>query len=212
MLPNNWLDLTTMSTDEINTILETAYSEDATPNREDVFRAFEMVSPEDVKVVIIGQDPYPTPGDADGLSFSTRATKTPRSLQNMFKIIKEDFGIENSSPDLTKWAEQGILLMNKHLTCRKSDANSHQHLGWDKLTNELIQQLDQRFSNIVFVAWGGSAQKIAESVTQNIVLTSSHPSPLSANRGKEPFMKSHIFKRINDTLIDLEREPIDWRT
>ena len=183
-----------------NTILEIAYQDDTTPTHEDVFRAFEMVKPEDVKVVIIGQDPYPTPGDADGLSFSTRATKVPRSLQNMFKVIKEDFDIENSSPDLTNWAKQGILLMNTHLTCRKSDANSHQHLGWDKLTNELIQQLDLQFSNIVFVAWGGSAQKITESVTNNIVLTSSHPSPLSANRGKEPFMKSHIFKQINDSF------------
>ena len=96
-----------------NTILEIAYQDDTTPTHEDVFRAFEMVKPEDVKVVIIGQDPYPTPGDADGLSFSTRATKVPRSLQNMFKVIKEDFDIENSSPDLTNWAKQGRLRNNR---------------------------------------------------------------------------------------------------
>lgn len=180
------------------------------PHPSKVFRAFDLVAPRDVRVVILGQDPYHTPGVADGLAFSTPSTnRTPPSLQNIFKELRvEGFDTKND-PDLTRWAEQGVLLLNASLTVRSSEANSHAEYGWHQFTDAVIKTVSETQEHVVFMLWGAFARKKAALIdsSKHLILESAHPSPLSAHNG---FFGNNHFKLANDYLISHGCPPIHW--
>ena len=177
-----------------------------------IFNAFNLCPFDKVKVVIIGQDPYHEPGQAMGLSFSVpEGTIMPPSLRNIFKEIEDDLGKPRpTSGDLTRWAEQGVLLLNATLTVRAHEANGHQKLGWDFFTDAAIKALSRHRQGLVYMLWGGYARSKRYLVDQqhNLVLESVHPSPLSANRGG--WFGQHQFSRCNEYLISKGQKPIDW--
>jgi uracil-DNA glycosylase len=177
-----------------------------------IFNAFDVCPFEKVKAVIIGQDPYHGPGQAHGLCFSVKdGVEFPPSLINIFKEIESDMGIpQPSSGDLTRWARQGVLLLNATLTVRAHQAGSHQKKGWEEFTDYVIKILNSEKKNIVFFLWGSYAQKKGESIdrSRHLVLESVHPSPLSASKG---FFGNRHFSRCNDYLVSNGIEPIDWR-
>ncbi len=179
------------------------------PNPKDYFRAFNLCELENLKVVIIGQDPYHTPGVANGLAFSVRKQqKIPPSLQNIFKELKTDLGIDNTHGDLTNWAKQGVLLMNTSLSVCSGLAASHSNIGWEEFTNKAINLLQNK-KNIVFLLWGNFARKKKDLIGhENYILEASHPSPLSAHNG---FFGCKHFSKTNERLIDLGLAPIDWK-
>ena len=181
------------------------------PDYNDIFRAFNVLSPEDVKVVIIGQDPYHGVNQANGLAFSVcDECKVPPSLQNIFKELHDDLGCEIvKNGNLTKWAEQGVLLINSVLTVVKSKPTSHNGLGWEIFTDSIIKKLSQNYKNIVFVLWGKPAQKKSLLIDKrkHLIITSPHPSPLSAYRG---FFGSKPFSRANIYLSKHGKRAIDW--
>ena len=176
------------------------------------FKALTTTDLDQVKVVILGQDPYPTPGHAHGLCFSVmpEVKPIPKSLINIYKELKDDLGIVNSHGNLQSWADQGVLLLNSVLTVEAGKANSHQGQGWEQFTDRIIEVLNEQISPIVFVLWGAYAQKKGSIVKnpQHLVLRSPHPSPLSAYRG---FYGSKPFSQINDFLIEKNRVPINWK-
>lgn len=185
--------------------------EDIFPNMDEIYEALNITPFKDVKVVILGQDPYHGPGQAHGLSFSVQPGVTPPpSLKNVFKELEDDLGcpIPNHGY-LKKWAEQGVLLLNTALTVRKGKAGSHRNLGWEKFTNRVIQELNNRDTPAVFLLWGKHAQEKQEllDTDKHRIITSPHPSPFSARKG---FFGSKPFSRANDHLKDLGIEPIDW--
>jgi uracil-DNA glycosylase len=177
-----------------------------------IFNAFDVCPFEKVKAVIIGQDPYHGPGQAHGLCFSVKdGIGFPPSLINIFKEIESDLGIPRPvSGDLTRWAKQGVLLLNATLTVRAHQAGSHQKKGWEEFTDYVIRVLNSEKKNIVFFLWGAYAQKKGESIdrSRHLVLESVHPSPLSASRG---FFGNRHFSRCNEYLVNKGIEPIDWR-
>ncbi|MCX6335167.1 MAG: uracil-DNA glycosylase [Bacteroidia bacterium] len=177
-----------------------------------IFNAFELCPFEKVKAVIIGQDPYHGPGQAHGLCFSVREdVEFPPSLKNIFKEIESDLGYRPAlSGDLTRWAHQGVLLLNATLTVRAHMAASHQRKGWEEFTDSAISSLNRDRNNLVFFLWGAYAQKKGETIdrTRHLVLESVHPSPLSASRG---FFGNKHFSRCNDYLKAHGIEPVDWR-
>jgi len=177
-----------------------------------IFNAFDVCPFEKVRAVIIGQDPYHGPGQAHGLCFSVKdGVEFPPSLINIFKEIESDMGIpQPSSGDLTRWARQGVLLLNATLTVRAHQAGSHQKKGWEEFTDYVIKILNSEKKNIVFFLWGSYAQKKGESIdrSRHLVLESVHPSPLSASKG---FFGNRHFSRCNDYLVSNGIEPIDWR-
>ena len=177
-----------------------------------VFNAFDLCPFDKVKVVIIGQDPYHQPGQAHGLSFSVLdGVQFPPSLQNIFKEIHDDLGTPiPTSGDLTRWAEQGVLLLNASLTVRAHQANSHSALGWQKFTDAAIQALASQREHLVYMLWGGYARGKAYMIDRqkNLVLESVHPSPLSANRGG--WFGQHQFSRCNAYLEQNGSKPIVW--
>jgi uracil-DNA glycosylase len=182
------------------------------PDAEDTFRALELVPPERVSVVILGQDPYPTPGHAHGLAFSVRpeVKPLPPSLRNLFRERDSDLGIAPSaSGDLSAWARQGVLLLNTVLTVRAGEARSHKGRGWEEFTDAVIDRVAASRAPSVFVLWGADAQmkrgRIDE--TRHTVIASVHPSPLSAHRG---FFGSRPYSRINEALLRADRRPIAW--
>jgi len=181
------------------------------PKYEEILRAFDLTTFESVKVVILGQDPYHGENQAHGLAFSVPATqKAPPSLVNIFKELEDDINCSKpSSPDLTKWAEQGVLLLNTTLTVRSKLANSHVALGWEKFTDEVIKVLSDSTNGIVFILWGAHAQKKAILINEDnhLILKSPHPSPLSSYRG---FFGSKPFSKTNEFLKSIEKTPIDW--
>ena len=181
------------------------------PKVENIFNALNKVKYEDVKVVIIGQDPYHEPNQAHGLSFSVEGDiKLPPSLQNIYKEINNDLNLEISKTgNLTCWAKQGVLLLNSVLTVRKGQANSHKDKGWEKLTSKIIELLNKREKPIVFLLWGNSAKKIGDMVTNqnHLKLYSAHPSPLSAYHG---FFGCKHFSKTNEFLVTHNIKPIDW--
>ncbi|PGM59236.1 uracil-DNA glycosylase [Bacillus sp. AFS053548] len=192
--------------------LEKEYKEQTIyPAKEHLFQALNECSYEDCKVVIIGQDPYHQPGQAHGLSFSVLpGVKIPPSLRNIYKELKSDLGIEvPTSGYLIKWAKQGILLLNTVLTVREGEPNSHKNKGWELFTNTILSELNKQDHPIIFVLWGKHAQAKEELITSNhhVILKSHHPSPLSASRG---FLGSKPFSQINQKLVELQLEPIDW--
>ncbi len=181
------------------------------PPKENIFNALKYTSYKDCKVLILGQDPYHGKGQANGLSFSVNdGIAIPPSLRNIFKELNQDLGIPISkSGDLTKWAKQGVLLLNATLTVEEGKANSHSNIGWQTFTDSVISILNKKTIPMVFILWGAYAQKKIELITNPIhkIITSVHPSPLSANRGffgSAPFSQTNTFLKANDI-----RE-IDW--
>lgn len=181
------------------------------PPAKQIFAAFDACPFEDVKVVILGQDPYHGPGQANGLCFSVApGIAIPRSLINIFKEIHDDLGQpmpENG--DLSRWARQGVLLLNATLTVRAHEAGSHQGRGWEELTDAAIRELNSRRSGLVFILWGAYAGRKRQLIdgTRHLILSSAHPSPLSASRG---FFGNHHFSRANDYLVKQGKTPIEW--
>ena len=176
-----------------------------------IFNAFNLCPFDSVKVVIIGQDPYHEAGQAMGLSFSVPdGVAMPPSLQNIFKEIQGDLGIGvPQSGNLTRWAEQGVLLLNATLTVRAHQAGSHQGHGWEEFTDAVIRRLATERDGLVFILWGSYAQKKGAFIdrTRHLVLQSAHPSPLSAYRG---FFGNHHFSLTNDYLVRQGKTPIEW--
>ena len=194
-----------------NYILDQRASHMVFPAHPDVFRAFHLTSFANLKVVILGQDPYHGVGQANGLCFSvSTGVSFPPSLQNIFKELEDDLGISKpQSGDLAAWAEQGILLLNTTLTVRQGAPASHQGKGWETFTDEVIRCISQKKEKIVFVLWGASARrkKSLIDVTKHTCIESVHPSPLSAYRG---FFGSKPFSRINQLLRQQGITEIDW--
>lgn len=182
------------------------------PNMNDIFNALHYTSFESVKVVILGQDPYHGPNQAHGLSFSVNKGVTiPPSLKNIFKELHTDLG--HPIPDhgsLVNWAEQGVLLLNNVLTVRQGEAHSHQGMGWEQFTDEVIKSLNKKQEPVIYILWGGAAQKKRALIDTNkhYIIKSPHPSPLSAYRG---FFGSKPFSRANNLLKEIGRKEIDWR-
>lgn len=176
-----------------------------------IFNAFNLCPFDRVKVVIIGQDPYHGPGQAHGLCFSVNDGITfPPSLQNIFKEIQADLGKPiPTSGNLTRWAEQGVLMLNATLTVRAHAAGSHQRRGWEEFTDAAIRALNNEREHLVFILWGAYAQKKGAFIdrSRHLVLTSAHPSPLSAHNG---FFGNHHFSLTNDYLRAHGQTPIDW--
>ena len=177
-----------------------------------IFNAFNLCPFDRVKVVIIGQDPYHEPGQAQGLSFSVpEGVPFPPSLQNIFKEIQLDLGKPMPpTGDLTRWAEQGVLLLNATLTVRAHQAASHQRHGWEQFTDAAIRALSAERENLVFILWGGYARSKAQLIdcSRHLVLESVHPSPLSANRGG--WFGNHHFSQCNAYLREHGEQEIDW--
>lgn len=180
------------------------------PEESSVFKALELTPYAKTKVVIIGQDPYPNPDNAMGLSFSVKPNvKVPGSLRNIYKERESDLGIKpNTSGDLRSWAKQGVLLLNATLTVNAGDSNSHANIGWKPFTTGIIQALNQKETPIVFILWGAFAKSYKPMIApQHFIVESSHPSGFSANRG---FFGSKPFSKTNNFLINSGQQPIDW--
>ncbi|MHB1137858.1 MAG: uracil-DNA glycosylase [Microthrixaceae bacterium] len=182
------------------------------PPATDVFAALHRTPYAQVKVLILGQDPYHGPHQAHGLCFSVQpGVQVPPSLQNIFKELRSDLGIEPPNHGcLDAWADQGVLLLNATLTVRAHQAASHQGKGWETFTDQVIRAVDDKDERVVFMLWGASARRKAALVdtSRHVVIESPHPSPLSAHRG---FLGSRPFSRANAALVEAGREPVDWR-
>ena len=181
------------------------------PAPEKVFNALNLLKFDDVKVVIIGQDPYHQPGQAHGLSFSVQnVKKLPPSLINIYKEIEDETGKKSiTNGDLTEWEKQGVLLLNSVLTVRESQPNSHKNLGWEKITSRIVELLNQREKPVVFMLWGANAINIGKNINRakHLVLTCAHPSPLSAYNG---FFGCGHFVKANNFLKENNLQPIIW--
>ena len=182
------------------------------PAMENIFNALKYTSFEDVKVLLLGQDPYHGPNQAHGLCFSVqKGVDKPPSLKNMFKELESDLGIKAPSHGcLTDWAKQGVLLLNTVLTVREAEPNSHKKLGWTIFTDSIIELLNERKDPVIFVLWGRNAIDKLPLITNtnHYVLTAAHPSPLSASRG---FLGCKHYSKINDILTSMGKTPIDWK-
>lgn len=199
---------------ELTEFVDAAYENgpEVFPPRSQVFRAFNECAFEDVRVVILGQDPYPTIGHAHGLCFSCDedVRPLPKSLKNIYKELSSDVGIEvPKNGDLIQWSRQGVLLLNSVLTVEEGEPDSHSGKGWERFTDEVINQLNSQKSGIVYMLWGSKALRKADGVNakNNLVLHAPHPSPLSAYRG---FFGCRHFTKANDYLIHQGKSPINW--
>lgn len=179
------------------------------PAGTDVLRAFTYPMDE-VKVLIVGQDPYPTPGHPMGLSFSVQpGVRPPRSLENIFTELVSDLGVDRpTSGDLTPWSRQGVMLLNRVLTVRPGAPASHKGWGWETVTQRAIEALVERQAPLVAILWGRPAQSLTPMLGSTPILASPHPSPLSASRG---FFGSRPFSRANELLVEQGAMPVDWR-
>lgn len=210
MIPAGWADLPFWHSDwpRIQAALQ-ADRRTILPPEPQRFAALTLTTPEQTRVVILGQDPYPTAGHAMGLAFSVGAETRPlpRSLSNIFKELQADLDVALEHGDLTQWARQGVLLLNTALTVPQGDAGGHAKLGWDKLAGQVIARVSQRPA--AFILWGNHAQAMARHIQPgaHLILTSAHPSPLSARRG---FFGSKPFSRVNDWLQARNDIPIHW--
>ncbi len=182
------------------------------PGEDQVFAALHLTPLAEVKVLILGQDPYHGPGQAHGLCFSVRAgTPPPPSLQNIFTELHDDLGIERpSTGDLTPWARQGVLLLNATPPVRALQAAAPRGEGWGTFADQVIRAVNDKTDTVVFILWGNSARrkKVLVDVDRHVIIESPHPSPLSAHRG---FFGSHPFSRANEALVAAGRDPVDWR-
>ncbi len=181
------------------------------PSGENIFKAFNKTPLSQIKVVILGQDPYHGDGQANGLSFSVNpAIKIPPSLKNIYKELNTDIGMNiPTDGDLSSWAEQGVLLLNSVLTVRAHEAASHKNKGWEKFTDAVIRTISQQTKDIVFIMWGNYAKKKDQyiDVSKHHIIASAHPSPLSAYNG---FLGSKPFSKTNSILSALNKQPIQW--
>jgi len=200
---------------ELEAFLECQMSEGKSilPPKPHWFEALNATPLDKVKVVILGQDPYPTKGHAHGLCFSvqTQVTPLPKSLQNINKELYDDLGIDNAHTGyLLSWAEQGVLLLNAVLTVEEGKANAHKDKGWEAFTDKVISIVNEQCDHVVFILWGAYAQKKGKQIdsTKHLVINDPHPSPLSAYRG---FLGSKPFSRINAYLLSQGKEPIVWQ-
>ena len=197
---------------EMDNILEEKYSTGTVfPKRDEIYRAFQLTPFEDVKAVILGQDPYHGENQAYGLAFSVRPGITiPPSLKNMYKELENDLGITRTDGDLSDWAREGVLLLNTVLTVDAHQANSHRGIGWEYFTDRIIEMLSERRENIVFILWGNPAKKKVKLIdtSKHKVITGVHPSPLAANRGG--FFGTSPFSMTNKYLESVGKTPIDW--
>ena len=183
------------------------------PPRDHIFEALKLTSYANTKVVIVGQDPYHGTGEAHGLSFSVKkGVRVPPSLQNIYKEIHDDLGIVEPAGigDLTKWAKEGVLLLNSILTVEKDKAGSHSSLGWEFFTDNIIKKLNEKETPVVFILWGSFARSKKFYITnpKHCIIESTHPSPFSARNG---FFGSKPFSKTNDFLKEHGLEPIDWQ-
>lgn len=197
---------------ELRKFLKDEYANETIyPTMENIWTAFQLTSFENVKVVILGQDPYHGPGQAHGLSFSVNPeVRIPPSLKNMFKELMTDIGCEcPAQGTLTGWAEQGVLMLNTVLTVRKGEANSHRKKGWEQFTDTVIQTISEHHEHVVFILWGRPAQekKTLIDLEKHTIVESVHPSPLSAHRG---FFGSRPYSQTNEQLTKWGRTPINW--
>lgn len=182
------------------------------PDKNDIFNALKWTSYENVRAVILGQDPYHGENQAHGLSFSVKkGVDIPPSLKNIYKELADELGLY--IPDngyLEKWARQGVMLLNASLTVRDGEANSHKGKGWEKFTDRVVSLLNERKEPVIFLLWGNDARKKEELITnpQHIILSAAHPSPLSASRG---FFGCGHFKKVNNILTAMNKTPIDWQ-
>ncbi len=190
---------------------ESKHNKTIYPSKDQIFKAFDLSSFDNTKVVILGQDPYHNEGQAHGLSFSVpKGVSIPPSLRNIYQELKSDLDFEPSkNGDLTHWAIQGILLLNSVLTVEKNSPGSHAKSGWVDFTDTVIDILNERKQNLVFLLWGAYAQQKIELIDQSkhLVLTASHPSPFSAHKG---FFGCKHFSQTNDYLKMHNQQPIDW--
>jgi uracil-DNA glycosylase len=180
------------------------------PPEDEIFTALNLTSLNEVKALILGQDPYHDDNQAHGLAFSVReGTKMPPSLRNIFKELKSDLGITANTTELTRWAEQGVLLLNTVLTVRAHTPGSHRKHGWEILTDAIVKYVNLKSPHCAFVLWGRDAwsKEPLIDTEKHLIIKSVHPSPLSASRG---FFGSHPFSRINDFLLQNGIAPIDW--
>lgn len=191
-------------------IKEERLSKTIYPPANDLFNAFKLTDFKDIKVVILGQDPYHGEKEAMGLSFSVRrGVRTPPSLRNIFKELKDDIGVEREDTDLSSLAKQGVFLLNTVLTVEKDKANSHKDIGWEIFTDFVIKQINEKLNNVVFILWGRSARDKKKLITNpsHYIIESAHPSPLSAYNG---FFGSKPFSKTNKYLIKVGKTPIDF--
>ncbi|AHD00783.1 uracil-DNA glycosylase [Leisingera methylohalidivorans] len=173
------------------------------------FAALELTQPQHTRVVILGQDPYPTPGHAHGLAFSAEphVHPLPRSLSNIYKELEDDLGVTRPNADLRGWASQGVLLLNTALTVPAGEANGHKHLGWQYLVHQVLDRTSERPT--AYILWGNAAQKLEKHIKpgDHLILKTAHPSPLSARRG---FFGSRPFSKVNNWLAARGESGIDW--
>lgn len=203
-----WADLPFFALDWPAIEAALAQEADVLPPDEQRFAALERCQPEATRVVILGQDPYPTPGHAHGFAFSvTPETPLPRSLKNIYREMEEDLGIAPETGDLTGWADQGVLLLNTALSVRAGEAGAHAKLGWSTLTAQVLERLDR--APRAFLLWGKPAQAHAKHLTHpdHLIIETAHPSPLSARRG---FFGSRPFSKVNQWLKAQGDAPIRW--
>lgn len=208
MIPPAWADLP-FFTEDWPAIAARLRDQDWLPGPQRVFAALHLTPPQQVRVVMLGQDPYPTPGHANGLAFSvTPGTALPRSLRNIYAELREDLGAAPANGDLSQWARQGVLLLNTSLSVLPGQAGAHARLGWDRLARQAVARA-QGMRPLAFVLWGAHAQKaLADLIRpQDLLIASAHPSPLSARRG---FFGSRPFSRVNAWLREQGESPIDW--
>lgn len=212
----NWIDLPFFTSNKFEKICKIIADERKEgkvilPERHNILKALVETPPDKVKVVILGQDPYPTRGHANGLCFSVNpgVTPLPKSLLNIFCELKDDVGVTKEDGDLSKWAQQGVLLLNTTLTVVEGNAGSHSGIGWEILSSDIIKYLSEHHDTIVYILWGKHAQskQIYINPLNNLIIKSPHPSPLSAYRG---FFTSKPFSKTNKYLVNRGRNPINW--
>lgn len=215
-MPQTWTEILApiKSTTYFETLWHTVKKEYASskcfPPQKQIFRAIELTPFGNVKVVILGQDPYHNDLQANGLCFSvSEQVSAPPSLKNIFTELKDDLGIERNKKELDDWAQQGVLLLNATLTVKAHSPNSHKDLGWEKFTDFIIKEISDQKENVVFVLWGAFAQKKASLIDEakHLVIKSAHPSPFSVYRG---FYGSKPFSKINTYLKSCGQDIISW--
>lgn len=191
-------------------ILEQEMHHTIYPFKDRIFACFNYFEPKDTKVVIVGQDPYYTPGFANGLAFAVnQGVQLPKSLINIFKELEADLGIKKTNSDLIDWAKQGVLLLNRVMTVNRGQPNSHKNKGWEIFTTNVIKYLSDNYKNIVFILWGNNAQELIPYIDdkKHLIIKSSHPSPLGYYKS---FKGSKPFSKTNNYLIKHKKSPIKW--
>lgn len=186
-------------------------TESVMPPPQDVFNIFKICQPDNIKVVWLGQDPYPTFGEAHGLSFSSKGKKIPASLRVIYKELENDLGVIRTTPDLTGWAQQGVFLLNKILTVKEGKPLSHMNVGWQEFTTNTITQISKTYDNLVFVLLGKEAQHNKLFIQgDHLIIELPHPAAEAYSGGKAGFYNSKLFSKINEYLESKNKTKINW--